>query len=190
MPDVWADLRQINKECKFVTERIEKVKADNMRLAIEADIFNMELEEILEWFDLNASRLFQSVAYSRIKNSHNYRFGQYVNTRKQLIRERGEMQTSISIVSRNSKLRSSFAVYAGPMLRFGGSTMFDGALTILPVVSHANAYKWHCVQFSNRFTKIVNRFCADIKPEAVMRALRGVKSTAVYRTSSNDIITY
>lgn len=188
--DIKAQLRQYHKETKFVYDRIQQIKEDDMRMANEADIFNMDLEAFLEWFDSNASRLFQSVAYSRIKNKHDYGFKQYVETRRRIRRERDETQTSLSIVRRNSKLRSSFTVHSGPMLNFGSTMLFEHALTIQALPHANNEALRYCVQFSNRFTTIAERFCEDIKPEVVMRALQDVKSTAIYHSTSTDILTY
>jgi hypothetical protein len=187
---VKDQMHQDQKEAKFVYNRIPLVKAEAMQLANQADIFNMDLEQFIAWFDDNASRLFRSVAYSRIKNHTHYQFAHYVETRKKLIHECGKTHSSLSVVRRNSKLRTSFTVHTGPMLKFGSTMLFGHALTIQELPEANNISLKYCVQFSSKFTKIANRFCEDIKPEIVMRALRDVRSTAIYHIADSDIITY
>lgn len=183
-------LRRLGRENKYVMAKIADLKAADMQLANQDDIFNMGLSEFLEWFDRNAIRLFRSVAYSRIKNRHNYEFADYVRDRKLLRKAVRESKSKVSLVRRNSKLRTSFKVHEGPLLVLGSTSIFECAFTVQSFPHTADDDLKYCIQFSGRFKKIVDQFCDDIKSEAVYRALQNVSSTAIYHKKSDEIISY
>lgn len=183
-------LRRIGRENKYVMAKIADLKAADMHLADQDDVFNMGLSEFLEWFDRNAIRLFKSVAYSRIKNRHDYEFADYVRDRKLLRKAVRESKSKVSLVRRNSKLRTSFKVHEGPLLVLGSTSILEGAFAVQSFPHTVDDDLKYCIQFSGRFKKVADQFCEDIKPEAVYRALQNVKSTAIYHKKSDEIISY
>ena len=180
-------LKQHQKESRYVTTRIASIKADDMRLAENNGIYDMTIEQFLKWFDTNSPRLFQSVAYSRIKNKSMYSFQHYIAKRRKI--RNCEHRTSVSIVRANSRLRTSFTVHNGPARHFGSTMLFAGALTIQEM-PFAEGDLQYCIQFSGKFHTIVDQFLEELKPEAVMRALQDVKSTAIYHMKSKTVYTY
>lgn len=180
-------LKQHQKECNYVTARIAAIKANDMQMAEADDIYSMNIEQFLKWFDTNSPRLFQSVAYSRIKNKSMYSFRHYIARRRKI--RNCKHRTSVSLVRANSRLRASFSVHNGPARHFGSTMLFAGALTIQEL-PFAQGDLQYCIQFSVKFHAIVDQFLTEHKPDAVMRALQDAKSTAIYHIQSKTVYSY
>tara|TARA_B100000929_G_C15505527_1_gene418696 strand:+ start:916 stop:1503 length:588 start_codon:yes stop_codon:yes gene_type:complete len=183
-------LQQENAEKKFVMARIKRIKAEDEEIAERDNIYNMTLPEFLEWFDANAVRLYKSAAYSRIKNKTGFSFKNYVEGRKRIREAVKNSKSAVSLVRRNSKLRTSFTVLEGPLLLFNSTMLFDHAFTIQSMPHALDNDLKYCIQFSGRFKCIADEFCEDIKSEVVYRALQNVRSTAIYHKRSDHVITY
>lgn len=183
-------LRQRTKEKTYVTERVKEIREHDNDHAEQDGIYDMTLSEFLEWFDRHATQLYTSVGYSRIKNRHDFSFSDYAKTKRKIAKIARTEKSTVKLVRCNSKLRMSFNIVSGPLRMFGSTMLFDGAVTIQKLPNTVESDLKHCIQFNSKFKKLVNEFAFDIQAEAVYRKLNDVRSTAIYRRESNEIITY